>query len=96
MRAKKAAWPPPSPRDRRPIGYEIKPQGDGWIAFLVREGDAEHGGSAIPIGRSRSQRACRRQAERAVRSEKARFDHEHASGSDLVIMYSGAGYEVTP
>lgn len=73
--------------DRRPIGYEITPDGVyGWAAFLVREGDDEHGASAFVMasGRNRS-RVCRR-AERAVRGEQARFDHEHSGEGEVVIL----------
>lgn len=84
----KSGWPPPSPRERKPIGYEIKPERDGWIAFLAREGDDQYGRSALVIARGRSEAACRRRAARAVRREKVIFDHENASKSVLVVMYS--------
>lgn len=70
--------PPLGPWDRKPIGYDIEPRGRGYIAHMLREGDAR---GLVIIAEGRTEAAVRRRAERAVRRARRTYDHEHPHGT---------------
>lgn len=76
--------PPPSLWDRKPIGYDIKPEGRGWTAYLVREGDDECG--MWPLAHGTSEARVRRAAAREVVRQLHIYEREHNLPTTRVIL----------
>lgn len=74
---------PIMPWHRRPIGYEIVPDGAGFAAFMIHEGDHS---AILSIASGRSERAVHRRAARVVRRQQRLFDLEHSRSSTRVII----------
>jgi hypothetical protein len=69
-----------------PIGYDIEPTDTGWVAYLVRAGDAPGGSSLLTLASGRSEKRVRRRAARAVVRELRQFERRHTLPRARVIV----------